>query len=254
MKKFALTTLAALAMGSAVSAQSIEDFYSQSVRVGGHAALGVSGTYGNEKAAGIFYDKDSKSYVIDERDPFEGYLGVNGTFGGIALVRINNLITFAPELSFRIVDYFKQSDVWSIEVTDSYGYDKTEPVDENMMIMGIAIPLMIRVNPVPQFYVEAGAQLNLNVAGSFTLDNSEYDYSEDMGDWKVEFFGVAVNAGAGVTVPSRGHYMEFGCRFSLDLTRLEADEVIHHDANTGAYRDPVETKGWHVQFVYNYFI
>lgn len=252
MKKFALAALASLALGTSVSAQSMDDFYSSMVRVGGHAAIGVSGTYGNEEAWGNY--KDGSGYKEDYRDPFEGYFGLNASFGGIALVHFNKLLTFAPELNVFIKDYFKQSDVWEIDVYDDWGkYEGTEPVDENMMIIGVSIPLMIRVNPVPQFYVEVGAQFDLNLVGSFTLDNSEYDYSEDLGDWKVEPFGVAINAGAGVTVPVKGHFMEFGCRFSLDLTRIESDELILNPVNE-SYRYPVETKGWHVQFVYNYFM
>ncbi len=252
MKKFALAALAALAVSTSVSAQSIEDFYAQPVRIGVHSAIGVSGTYGNEKALGNY--REGSGYKEDYRDPFEGYFGLNASFGGIALVRINNLITFAPGANLFIKDYFKESEVWGIEVWDDY-YNTytTEPVDENMMIIGLSVPLMVRVNVAPQLYVEAGAQLNLNLMGSFTLDNSEYDYSEDLGDWKVETFGLAVNAGAGITIPYKGHFMEFGLRFSLDLTRMEADELILNPANE-SYRYPVETKGWHIQFVYNFFM
>ncbi|MCF0222941.1 MAG: PorT family protein [Fibrobacter sp.] len=250
MKKLALAALAALALGTSVSAQSIEDFYAKPVRVGGHAALGVSGTYDNEKALGNY--RSGRGYEEGYRDPFEGYLGVNGNFGGIALVRLNNLITLAPELSFSIKDYFKESEVWSIEVQDRYGYHD-EPVDENMMVIGVALPIMVRFTPVPQLYLEAGAQMNFNLLATFTLDNSDYDYSEDLGDWKVEPFGLAVNLGAGFTIPVRGHFMELGVRFMLDLTRIESDELILNPANE-SYRYPVETKGWHLQLVYNYFI
>lgn len=230
--------------GSSVSAS-----VDKPLRYGGHVGIGLSGTYGNEDALIV-----GGRYGFSGRlaDPFSGFLGINVDLGGIVSYRINKMFAVSAELNLHIIDYMKESEVWNIEVSDGYGYHE-EPLDENMMLVDISIPIMARFYPKESFYIEAGAQVNLNLAGSFTLDNTDYDYSEDMGDWKGESFGLSVNVGGGFVQPIGNSLVEFGARFILDMTRLEADQIVYN-GNTGEFRSPVATKGWHVQFVCNYFI
>lgn len=221
-------------------------------RFGFHLGVGLSGTYGNEEALGYYYNPNTEKYDFDERDPFDGYMGLNLDFGFMYVFYINNRIAIAPEVNIRLIDYFKESDIYYARVHDDWGRTYYEPVDENMMLVDISIPVMGRFYATKNFFAEAGVQFNLNLAGSFTLDNAEYDYSEDVGEWNGETFGVSLNFGGGATFDAKnGHAIEIGLRFILDLTRLEADEMVKNDAND-SYRNPVETKGWHLQFVCNF--
>ncbi|SHK35855.1 outer membrane beta-barrel protein [Fibrobacter sp. UWEL] len=224
-------------------------------RLGFHLGMGFSGTYGNEKAAGYYYNPTTDKFYVGEEDPFAGYLGLNFDLGLMYVFFVNSKIAIAPEFNFRVIDYFKESDIYYAKVYDDYWHRTTyEPVDENMMLFDIAIPVMGRFYAAKNFYAEAGVQFNLNLAGSFTLDNAEYDYSEDVGDWAGESFGVSLNFGGGASFNAKdGGLIELGVRFMLDLTRLEADEKVNNEAN-GSYRDAVATKGWHIQFVCNYLL
>lgn len=228
------------------SASSGSTFDGNPIRYGGHFGLGLSGTYGNEDA---LISRGSYAYYAD---PFSGFLGLNVDLGGIVTYRINKMFAVSAELNIHIIDYMKESEVWMLEVQDGYGY-REEPLDENMMLVDLSIPVMARFYPTDAFFVEAGVQINLNLAGSFSLDNTDYDYSEDMGDWKGESFGYSVNIGGGIVRPAGNGLVEFGGRIILDLSRLEAEQIVYN-ANTGEYRSAVATKGWHVQFVCNYFI
>lgn len=236
-----------------VSGSGDESSSVKKLRFGGHFALGYSGTYGNEKAAGLYYNPQKEAFEIGEKDPFDGFLGLNMDIGFMIVYHINNQFAIAPEFNLHFIDYFKESDVWYVKIHDRNGWYHNEPLDENMMLLDFSIPVMARFYASSNLFVEAGVQINLNLAGSFTLDNSEYDYSEDVGDWSGEFFGFGINAGFGYAVEKNGRVFELGARFMMDLTRLEADERVLNKANE-SYRDPVATKAWNIQVVLNYLI
>ncbi len=232
---------------AASASESSSDF--KPLQYGVHLGVGVSGTYGSEEVP-VF-----RGYSVERYgDPFAGFIGVNLDLGGVVSYRINKMFGVNAELNFHFVDYFKESEVWGIEVWDSYyGSYVTEPVDENMITAGISIPVMARLYPTSGSYAELGAQLNLNLVGKFSLDNTDYDYNEDMGDWKVETVGFGVVVGGGVIVTAGTTRMELGARVVVDLTRIEADEPVF-DANNESWRPPVEAKGWHVQLVCNFIL
>lgn len=227
---------------------SMEEFLQKPLHFGMHVGLGFAGTWGNEEVLGMY---DPETFDLSVADPFDGYLGVNVDIGFIVHYRINEMFSFVPEVNIRILEYFKESEVWYLRVNQGWYYSR-EPLDENMLLVDISIPLMARYNPIPMFYVEAGIQFNLNLYGDFSLSNEDYDYEESMGDWEGETFGFGFNIGAGVTLPLKKYMADIGLRLAMDLTRMEADQMVYNAANN-TYRLPVKTRAWAIQLVTNMY-
>lgn len=220
----------------------------KSFYVGAHLGVGFAGTYANEKAKGAYYNPSTDKVEVAEKDPFEDYLGFVFDLGAVFLFNITDMFTLAPELLCHGLNYSKESEVWYLK--RSFG--ESAPLEENMTLIDVSIPVMLRAYFLEKLYAEAGVQFNLNAYGSFTLENSTYSYSTDVGEWSGEFFGVGLNLGFGYSFNVLTSAYDVGARFSLDLTRMEEDSRVYNEANA-SYRDAVATKAWSIEIFLNFY-
>lgn len=225
-------------------------FLDEKLHYGVHVGLGFAGTWGNEEAAGLYFDPNYGPY-LGVKDPYAGYMGVVVDMGFMLNYRLHEYISFAPEINVRVLGYFRESDCYYLHVPGEGDF----PLDENMTMFYINVPLLARITPFNTFYAEVGAEVNLNVSSSFSLSNSDYEYEQDMGGtWKGQTIGFGLIIGGGKTIEFEGHYIDVGGRIVFDLSRIEADQMVDMSSTNGTYRNAVGTKSWGFQFVCNYYI
>lgn len=216
--------------------------------MGTHVGIGFAGTYANEKAKGYYYNTAADNFEFAEKDPFDGYSGFVFDLGASFVIHLTDRFALAPELICHILNYYKESDVWYL----NRGLFHAEPLKENMTLADVSIPVLGRAYFTKALFAEFGAQFNFNVYGSFTLENSDYNFSEKVGGWSGEFFGVGLDLGLGYSFDLLSCKLEPGARFMIDFTRMEADDEVLNGAN-GSYRYAVGTKAWTVQIFINYY-
>lgn len=187
--------------------------------------------------------------------------------------RINELVTFAPEVNIGVGVSLR-------EIGSGYDWKfKEYKVNENRAFINVNIPLVLRVTPIPHLFVEAGGRLNFNFATDHSIDYTDKDgnslmvydsekgeyvkYSEELDEWKVKTFIPSLVAGIGGTFRTNNHDIEIGVRFNYDLVGLEKDDKVEFfDEETGKFlmndRNEKlvvtnETKWLSLQFYINYF-
>lgn len=187
--------------------------------------------------------------------------------------RINELLTFAPEVNIGIG--------LSIREIGS-GYDwifKDYKVNENRAFINLNIPLIARVTPIQHLFIEAGGRLNFNFGTNHSIDYTDADgnalmvydsekgeyvkYSEELDEWQVRTFIPSLVAGIGGTFRTNNHDVEIGFRFNWDIVGLEKDDKVDFfDEETGKYLTDDNgnklvvtnsTRWMSLQFYVNYF-
>lgn len=196
--------------------------------------------------------------------------GLSLDFGLAFKYRINNLITFAPELNFGL-NYITEE----IEGAGGWDYFYGEyKVDDARTLYSVNIPLMLRLN-VPFAYIEGGIRLNFNIDTDHEYEYTDrdgnplkyYDYEDEeyktvkrdaKDDWEVKTFVPSVVAGLGTTILINGHECDFGVRFIWDLSGIEKKQnkiVRIYETERSSIVKVVEdnTNMYAIQFVFNYF-
>jgi hypothetical protein len=237
------------------------------VNVGGHLAIGF-GSYISYPSSEVFkeyYGKNDWTII---------YLDL----GGVLKYRINNLLSFVPELDFGF--YISQREIGS--GSDWFWGDYK--VNETRVLFDLNVPLVFRVTPVPFIYLEGGARLNFNLATSHSRDYYDKDgnalqyynwgsgefenVSEDLEKWEVKFFVPSAIAGLGATFKLNKHEMDVGLRFNWDLTGIEKKEklgfvidsdddlLIDQNGNKVRRLKVIEnkTRSFTVQLIMNYYL
>ena len=221
-------------------------FQDTPLHVGAHMGLGYAGTWNNQDAYGAYLNPNTWEIELTEKDPFAGYMGFIVDFGIVINYRLASIFCLVPEINFRMVDYMKESEVWYLKV-DRGWYTERYPLDENMMVMDINVPLMMRLT-FGMAYFELGGELNLNLTTSFTLTNSDFDYEEDMGGyWNANTFVWGLVFGGGATLDMDGKALDIGLRVIVDMNAIEKNELVDMSALNGTYRKPVDTRMWAIQ-------
>ena len=230
-------------------------FFDDPFHVGVHLGIGYAGTWNNENAYGMYYEPNSGELYLAEKDPYNGYNGILADFGVILNYHLGKYLSVVPEINFRIIDYFRESDCWYLKVTHNDGTQEAAPLDENMMMMDLNVPLVLRVTPAPVFFIDLGAEANVNFTTKYSLSNDDYDYEEDMGGvWKARRFMWGIVFGAGTTLDVDGLFFDIGARAVIDMSAFEEDQLVDMFAMNGTYRNPVGTRMWGIQLVLNYYI
>jgi len=228
------------------------DFWAKDMHMGIHLGVGYAGVWGSELAHGIYLVNGQLEET--DKDPYVGNTGFMGDIGFVLNYHLNSLFSLVPEVNIRFIDYFKESESWFLIVHDEYGYiTDVAPLDENMLLIDINVPIIVRVTPVPVFFIDLGVELNVNVSSKFTLSNDDYDYEEDMGGyWATETFKWGVVFGLGTTQSlAENMFFDIGARVVVDMSPIEKNQLVDMTALNGTYRNPVKAKTWAIQLVVN---
>ena len=171
--------LAAALVVSAAFAQS-------SVNVGGRAAFDYGSAWG-------------------DKSDVEWGAGFNA---GINLkVGINDALSFVPGLEI---------DLRRITSEDTY---RGETLEQTLSMWYLDIPLALRINANPQFFIDAGLYLGINLSAEFTSEVKGQSASVDYGD-AMESIDIGILAGVGYNVMPN---LDLNFRLALGLTEMVKD-------------------------------
>lgn len=201
---------------------------------GGRFAIGLGYVWDNELVKGTF--GSAKDGVSKKR--LGGGPGFNIELGASYWFRLNHIVGFVGEAEFRWGYITLDGDAYSLPPEDEYDDEVNFALNE----YGFAFPVLARVFPTPNFYLEAGSQFNLNVSGS--IEGKEVDKTFD---FDAEGLGWALVLGFGCPTLSNGNRLIFGVRFVMDMTRIEKEGIVEIQKGA-AYREASPMKLWSLQF------
>ena len=250
---------------------------SSSLFAGFHISFGLAGIYNSEKVKGQYTPGSNKT---SEADPFKGTIGFNFDLGLAGMYRPIKYAGLYLEADFRLSYFTRESDEYCKDVK-KFGKTKCEPLDEDFLLIGFDFPLLLRVYPTRNFFLEAGPSLRLNVYGSRSLsedtdwslstsdDESENNdsYQEDLGGWDCETVGYSLVFGIGYTTVAMSETttltggtkvspipVELSFRVIVDQTNLEKQEGIQLNKKYGTtYREASSARSWSINLSFTVF-
>lgn len=206
----------------------MSSIFDRPYNIGARISLGLADFFNTPKA--------SNPETNAEEDAYKGWMGVQVSLGFIFNYHINNMFSIVPELNFEVRDYFSDADgYWPVK--DDYGYfaGYATDVQYNLRQFNLNIPVMVRYNPTPEIFIEAGAALSVNLYADYALTSDEYGIDQTLDDWNCASTIIALQFGAGYTLGiGNNKFGDIGARFVLDMTKL-SDEME-------------DTKTWSLQF------
>lgn len=207
---------------------------------GGRFAFGFDYVWDNAPVRGTF--GSAKDGVGEAALGNSAGLGIE--IGASYMYRLNGFVGFVGEAEFSMAWFRLDEDVYSIPPEDPYG-DQT---NFGLYVYRFAFPVLVRVVPISKFYLEAGAQFNLNVDGDIA---SIEDDDDDSFGFDVEQFGWSLVFGGGFNI---GWDYFLGMRFVMDMTRIEKEGIVEMTKGA-AYREASPMKLWSLQFSFTgYFL
>lgn len=150
-------------------------------QLGGHAAASFSNWWG------------------DDSDDAPWGLGFNAGLAG--KVNINQMLAVNPEADIalrRLSDDDATFSEWALEV-----------------------PVLVRVQPVQQFFLEVGPSFNFNLSSEGESEADGVSVTRDMDDY-VNTFEFGLVFGAGTSLPV-GTGLDIDFRFNMGLTQIEKE-------------------------------
>ncbi|MDD5943575.1 hypothetical protein [Fibrobacter sp.] len=249
---------------------------SSSLFAGFHISFGLAGIYNSEKVKGR-YTPGSKSE--NYADPFKGTIGFTFDLGLAGMYRPIKYAGLYLEADFRLSYYSRESDDYCIDV-QKFGKTKCEALDEDILLIGFDFPLLLRVYPTRNFFLEAGPSLRLNVYGSRSLsedtdwsistdddENKKNDsYREDLGGWDCETAGYSLVFGFGYTTVAMSETttltggtkvspvpVELAFRVIVDQTNLEEQDAVQLNKKYGTYREASTARSWSINLSFTVF-
>jgi hypothetical protein len=207
---------------------------------GGRFAFGLGYVWDNEPVKGTF--GSAKDGVGEAA--LGNFAGLGIEIGASYMYRLNGFVGFVGEAEFSMAWFRLDDDVYSIPPEDPYG-DQT---NFGLYVYRFAFPVLVRVVPISKFYLEAGAQFNLNVDGD--IASIEDDGDESFG-FDVEPLSWSLVFGGGFNI---GWDYFLGMRFVMDMTRIEKEGIVEMTKGA-AYREASPMKLWSLQFSFTgYFL
>ena len=243
---------------------------------GFHISFGLAGIYNSEKVKGQYTPGSNKT---SEADPFKGTIGFNFDLGLAGMYRPIKYAGLYLEADFRLSYFTRESDEYCKDVK-MFGKTKCEALDEDFLLIGFDFPLLLRIYPTRNFFLEAGPSLRLNVYGSRSLsedtdwslstsdDESENNdsYQEDLGGWDCETVGYSLVFGIGYTTVAMSETttltggtkvspipVELSFRVIVDQTNLEKQEGIQLNKKYGTYREASSARSWSINLSFTVF-
>ena len=207
---------------------------------GGRFAIGMDYVWNNAPVKGSFGSaKDGVEKLALGSSPGSG-IGISASY----MYRLNSIVGFVGEAEFRVAWFRLDSDVYGLPPKDPSG-DQT---NFDLYIYSFAFPVLVRVVPTSKYYLEAGAQFNLNIDGDITPASEDCD---DSYDFEAERFSWSLVLGMGLNLD---WYVFLGVRLVMDMTRIEKEGIVEMTRGA-AYRESSPMKLWSLQFsVTGYFL
>lgn len=207
---------------------------------GGRIAFGFGYAWDNEPVKGTF---GSAKEGIGE-SPLGNFAAMAVNFGASYMYRLNSVVGFVGEAEFRMSQLLLDGDVYYLPPKDPYG----NQTNFFLTVYGFYFPVLVRFVPVSKYYLEAGAQFNLNVDGDITPTSEDTD---DSYDFDMVPFGWSFVLGGGFNV---GWHFFLGTRLVMDMTRIEKDGIVTMTKGA-AYREASPMKLWNLQLSFTgYFL
>ncbi|SOE78057.1 hypothetical protein SAMN05720781_2335 [Fibrobacter sp. UWT3] len=207
---------------------------------GGRFAFGFDYVWDNAPVRGTF--GSAKDGVGEAA--LGNFAGLGIEIGASYMYRLNGFVGFVGEAEFSMAWFRLDEDVYGIPPEDPYG----DQMNFGLYVYRFAFPVLVRVVPISKFYLEAGAQFNLNVDGD--IASIEDDGDESFG-FDVEPLGWSLVFGGGFNI---GWDYFLGMRFVMDMTRIEKDGIVEMTKGA-AYREASPMKLWSLQFSFTgYFL
>lgn len=208
--------------------------------LGGRFAFGFDYVWDNAPVRGTF--GSAKDGVGEAA--LGNFWGMGIAIGASYMYRLNGFVGFVGEAEFSMAWFRLDEDVYGIPPEDPYG----DQMNFGLYVYRFAFPVLVRVVPISKFYLEAGAQFNLNVDGDIA---SIEDDGDESFDFDVEPFGWSLVVGAGFNI---GWDCFLGMRFVMDMTRIEKEGIVEMTKGA-AYREASPMKLWNLQFSFTgYFL
>lgn len=207
---------------------------------GGRFAFGFDYVWDNAPVRGTF--GSAKDGVGEAA--LGNFAGLGIEIGASYMYRLNGFVGFVGEAEFSMAWFRLDEDVYSIPPEEPYG----NQTNFGLYVYRFAFPVLVRVVPISKFYLEAGAQFNLNVDGD--IASIEDDGDESFG-FDVEPLGWSLVFGGGFNI---GWDYFLGLRFVMDMTRIEKEGIVEMTKGA-AYREASPMKLWSLQFSFTgYFL
>ena len=229
-------------------------FFDKPFNMAGHIGFG----YGSFWSVPEQYDNKAwRDAMQVDANPYDEWLGIGVSFGIAFNYRFTELLSASPEFNFGVRGFFRTLDSYY-----DWWYGTVVNIDENLFMFDIEIPLLLRVMPTHQFYLEAGPQLSVKLTSQHSISYSDASTGEELesygdGSWDCSTFFAALVLGGGATLDIDGKLFDLGLRFIMDMTKLQKDDTDYPDFDingmpTGAtFKD--ETKMWVIQIVVKYW-
>lgn len=228
MKRIALI---ALLLASFALADGVPD--EASLFWGGRISLLFGGAWNDKPVKGVFSVSNSK---MEESELHQsGSLGLE--FGGLCWYRLNRVLGFEGEANLR----------WTGITLDDSVYNRNthifreETYDASLMVWSFDVPLVLRLTPDPDYYLEAGAQFNLNLGGTISDDDVQYEFDFERLGWSLVF-----GTGFFSYNPQKKLLWSAGFRLVIDMTRIEKDGIVEIWKGV-AYREASPLRLWNFQ-------
>jgi hypothetical protein len=223
-------------------------FFDKPFNMAGHIGFG----YGSFWSVPEQYDNKAwRDAMQVDANPYDEWLGIGVSFGIAFNYRFTELLSASPEFNFGVRGFFRTLDSYY-----DWWYGTVVNIDENLFMFDIEIPLLLRVMPTHQFYLEAGPQLSVKLTSQHSISYSDASTGEELesygdGSWDCSTFFAALVLGGGATLDIDGKLFDLGLRFIMDMTKLQKDDSDMLDLDGSTFKD--ETKMWVIQIVVKYW-
>ena len=201
---------------------------------GARLSLLVGGVWDDESVKGVFNTTRS---VVEESSLLKNNdMGLE--FGALCWYRLNRVAGFEGEANLRFTGFTLENRIYNRPLDSSLD----GMYDASLLVVSFDVPVVLRVTPSPNYYLESGAQFNLNIGGEIANSEESFDFDcEGMG-WALVF-----GAGAFSSNPSKNLLWSAGIRLVVDMARIEKEGIV--EIRKGAtYREASPLKLWNFQF------
>ena len=200
---------------------------------GGRISLLFGGAWNDKPVKGIFSVSNSKMEKSELAK--SGTLGLE--LGVLGWYRLNRVFGFEGEANIRWTGITLESSVYNRKL-DVF---LNETDEASLRVWSFDLPLVLRLMPDSDYYLESGAQLNVNLDGSISDDDNQFEFEFERLGWSLVF-----GTGFFSYNPQRKLLWSAGFRLVIDMTRIEKEGIVEIWKGA-AYRKASPLRLWNFQ-------